>query len=176
MAIRKDKKKLIIEKYINYIDSSESLFFIDTQGLDIKTINILKEELIPNSAKYILIKNTLFRKALKGSSGYVENIDKGLFGYNALVFSESDSNIIAKKILDFGSKNDVEIKFGSLYGSFLSKEDIIGLSKVPSKEQSIVNIIYIINGGLQRLHFVLNYNIQMLINTINIIKESKEVK
>ncbi len=176
MAIRKDKKKIIIDNYINYIDSSESLFFINTQGLDIKTIRVLKEELSANNAKYILIKNTLFRKALKDSTRYIEAIDKELFGYNALVFSESDSNVVAKKILDFGSKNDVEIKFGSLYGSFLSKDHVVKLSKVPSKEQSIVNMIYIINGGLQRLHFVLNYNIQVLINTINIVKESKEVK
>ncbi len=176
MAINKDKKKIIIDSYINYIDSSESLFFINTQGLDIKTVAVLKEELNSNNAKYILIKNTLFRKALKDSSRYIENIDKELFGYNAMVFSESDSNIVAKKILDFANKNDVEVKFGALYGAFLSKDDVVGLSKVPSKEQSIINMIYVINGGVQRLHFALSYNIQMLINTINIIKESKEVK
>jgi ribosomal protein L10 len=176
MAINKEKKIILIKEYTESIQSSNSMFFIDTQGLSVPVISELKEKLKDIDAKYILVKNTLFKKALNDSGSKVTSIKDKLFGYNAVVFSQENANLVALNLVKFAKDNDIKINFGTLEEIVLSNEDVVKLSNVPNKEVSVLHIISVINSGMQNLHFALSYNIQKLINVIDVIKDAKEVK
>ena len=100
MAINKDKKKNLIELYIDLINESDVVIFLDTQHLNVKEIEVFKDTLSRVNAKYILIKNTLFKKAFEQSNKEILTEVKDLHGYNACVFFKDNIPSIMKLVSD----------------------------------------------------------------------------
>ena len=175
MAINKLKKQNLLSLYIEDINSSECIFFIDTSGINVKVIDEFRNKLkVLNNSKYKLIKNTLFKIALSNKNIDVSVLEK-VFGYNAVIFSKSESNLVSKEIVSFAEANSVDINFGLLDLNLIDKEEIIALSKIPNKQVLVGNIIYVVNSHISKLLNVLNYNTNLLVNSVVLIKDKKEV-
>jgi large subunit ribosomal protein L10 len=175
MAINKQKKQDILIEYMNDINSSECIFLINTSGLSVNVIDEFRVKLRSlNNSKYKLIKNTLFKLALSKKE-LTEDILTNIYGYNAVVFSIKDSNLIAKEIVDFAESNGVEINFGLLNLNLLNKNEIKSLSQIPNKQTLIGSLIYVLNFNTNKVLNALNYNTKLLINSIDLVKDKKEV-
>lgn len=175
MAINKLKKQNLLSMYVDDIAASECIFFIDTSGLNVKIIDEFKNKLKSlNDSKYKLIKNTLFKIALSNKNVDASVLER-LFGYNAVIFSKSESNLVSKEIVAFSEANSVEINFGLLDLSVIDKDEIVALSKIPNKQVLISNLIYILNSNTSKLLNALNYNTNLLVNSMLLIKDKKEV-
>lgn len=173
MAINKDKKKNLIELYIDLINESDVVIFLDTQHLNVKEIEVFKDTLSRVNAKYILIKNTLFKKAFEQSNKEILTEVKDLHGYNACVFFKDNIPSIMKLVSDFVKSNELNINFGILESYIVGNQDIIELSGVFSTEKLISDVLFILNNGISKLIYTINYYNQMLVNTLDSISKSK---
>jgi ribosomal protein L10 len=173
MAISKIKKQKIISEYINELQNNNSFFFIDTRGVDIKSINTLKNNLqkINLNTKNKLLKNTLFKIALTQSGK--ESLISQIEGYNAVVITNDQQNLVAQEIVKFSEETQSKLKFAILNDNIYSIEDIKDLSTINSREALMFSLITDLNGNLTKLCLLLKMEI---INLINVIKNLEEKK
>lgn len=161
MAITRQKKEELLNIYKNLIQQSESIFFIDSQQVKTEDLLGLKEKLRDQNCTYKLIKNTLFKKVWEEETGEtLENFS----GYNGAIFCSDNSTAAgAKELAAFiNTTKQGLIKNGIIAKTQLQKEDIIRLSKLPSKDQMLQQVLSLLNHNLTRFVMDLNSPLQKL--------------
>jgi large subunit ribosomal protein L10 len=97
---------------------------------------------------------------------------KGMTGQISLVFGQKDEVSSAKILHDFSKKNEgLKILGAIIDGKFLDQPEAIALAKVPSREQSLANLVGTINAPLQNFVSLLNGNLRSLVFVLSQIKK-----
>jgi large subunit ribosomal protein L10 len=120
-------------------------------------------------------KNTLLRIALRESG--LPTADAIDFGPNAYVFAYGDVTATARALRDFAKEKGNEaliIKGGIMGGSVISKEQVIALADLPSKEVLLAQLLGVLNGPIRGFVTVLSGPARGLVTALGQIKEQKE--
>ena len=107
-------------------------------------------------AKYQVVKNTLARIAVKGTQ-YEEETD-AFKGVTAIAWTDSDPVVLSKAISKF-MKDNADIytfKTGVVEGKLVDLKQVQSIASLPSKEELISKLLYVINAQAQRLVTVIN--------------------
>ena len=107
-------------------------------------------------AKYQVVKNTLARIAVKGTQ-YEEATD-AFKGVTAIAWTDSDPVVLSKAISKF-MKDNADIytfKTGVVEGKLVDLKQVQSIASLPSKEELISKLLYVINAQAQRLVTVIN--------------------
>ena len=137
--INKDIVKNLKEK----VAKAKSVTFTDYIGLSANKVNDLRRELEDNGSEMIVAKNTLLRNALKEEG--VKDADKlteHLKGPTAVIFSYNDATAPLKTIYTFIKNFELpKVKIGLFEGVLTSADQIEAISKLPSKEILIAQLL-----------------------------------
>ena len=105
--------------------------------------------------KMVVTRNTLFQKAAEGTPA--ENLLKGLKGPHCVAFAFEDAAGVAKCLKDAGEDHDpVELLGGVLNGDELSKEQLVQLANLPSRDQMLATLLATFNAPIGALARVLH--------------------
>ncbi len=144
MAISKQKKGEIHAALSEKIKGSESMVFINFKGLKVSETDAMRRALRLKGMGYAVAKKSILRRALTdaGITGEMPAMD----GELAVAYG-ADAVTPAKEIATFAKtyKDKVTFMGGLLESRFLSKEEIVALSKIPSREVllgKLVNVMY----------------------------------
>ena len=120
-------------------------------------------------AEFVVAKNTLVGLALEN-----KEFAESLTGMNAIVFSYDDEVSGFKQIVNFHEEADkLEIKQGQMDNKVLTTEEILELSKLPSKDQLIATLIARIKGPAFGLVNVLSASQKNLVYVLKAISEKE---
>lgn len=171
--ISKEKKKQIIESLSNRVKEAKAVYFADYSGLKTPEMTQLRQDLRKLIGQAQVAKKTLAEIAFK-KLGYKK--DKiPLAGSLVLSFAFEEPIGVAKAIKNFADKNEkFQILGGLLEGSFLGREEVERLAKIPSKEILLSQLLGSMNSPIQRLTFSLEGNIQKLLFCLNALKEKNK--
>jgi large subunit ribosomal protein L10 len=116
----------------------------------------LRRQLREAGARYSVVKNTLARKAAVGTP--FENATEHFKGVTALALGEGDPVQLSKAISKFVKDNpDVfSFKAGVVEGRVVALRDVEAIATLPSKEELISKILFLINAQAQRLVTVIS--------------------
>jgi large subunit ribosomal protein L10 len=104
------------------------------RGLNVDQMTRLRREIRQVSGEYQVIKNTLVRRALKGT--VYEDLERLLEGPNGWVFAYDDPVVLTKALIKFADENDkLAIKGGVFEGQFMDPSKVKVLSQMPSKPE-----------------------------------------
>ena len=116
----------------------------------------LRRRLAEAGARYTVVKNTLARKAAEGTpfAGAAEHFK----GVTALALAGGDPVQLSKAITKFAKDNpDVfTFKAGVVEGRVVALRDVEALATLPSKEELISKILFLINAQAQRIVTVIS--------------------
>lgn len=107
-------------------------------------------------AKYQVVKNTLARIAVKGTD--FEQATDSFKGVTAIAWTENDPVILSKAISKF-MKDNADIytfKTGVVDGKLVDLKQLTTIANLPSKEELISKLLYVINAQAQRIVTVIN--------------------
>lgn len=173
MPKTKEQKKEILKQLQDKIKDSKSVVFSTDQGLDVKTVEALRQELKDNKAEYMIAKKTLIKKATKdiGDDSDLENMT----GTVGVTFSYEDE-VSGAKIVNKFVKDNEAFNFGGgvLEGKFILPEMVKQLASIPSRDQLLAKLVGSLNSPISGMVGVLSGNLRNLVGTLNAIKESKE--
>lgn len=171
MPLSKQEKKELIDSYVENIEKSNMLFVLRPQGLNPVEASEFKKTLFDTEGSFNVVKNTLFKIALKNTNVGMELEE----GENAVVFSEGDLSEVAKIVEEFikGSKQ-VEFRQGLIEGKVISKEEFEELANLPSREVLLAQVLSGMEGPITGFVRVLAGNISGFINVVNAIQEQKQ--
>jgi len=139
------------------LTSAPYVALADYRGVTVEQINAFRRTLDENGVGYEVIKNTLAKRAIQGTS--LEGLEDLLNGMTAWVISGEDPVLAAKTLRD-ASKPLVKEEVFSLKGGFFDGEmlDANGIAKVadyPSKEELLVTLLRTLQAGPRQVLGVL---------------------
>ena len=133
-----------VEELVGVLGDAKSVILTDFAGLNVAEVSELRAKCRAAGVRYKVIKNTLAKRAIDQAG--MKELDSFLEGPNAWATHDSDQVVTAKVLSDFAKDNDkLEIRAGYMEGRLVSVEEIKALSKLPSREVLLSQVL----GALQ---------------------------
>jgi large subunit ribosomal protein L10 len=173
ITANRQKKMGIVDSLSANFSKAKAVVFTNYQGLTHKQIEELKKAIKPLEAEYVVAKNSLVTRSLDGNGIKLEgehllNGPTGtLFLYNDIV---TPLRALAKMIKEL---NIPSVKFGIMEKDFITGEQVMKLSTLPSREVLLTQIAVALKSPISGLHRALNWNIQKLVMTLNAVANAK---
>jgi large subunit ribosomal protein L10 len=150
MAVSKAKKKEQVEKLCADFKNVSSAVVATYSKLKVSQDYELRKALRNTGAKYKVVKNTLAEKAAKGTK--LEEGLKNLTGVTSLAYTTGDPVAMAKALTKYAKDTpEFTFKIGVVEGKVISIKEIEALSTMPSKEELMSKLLFLINAPAQRL-------------------------
>ena len=136
------------------------------QGITVEQDNRLRRAVQDAGGRYRVVKNSLAERAGAGTSS--EPLLKDLTGTNSIAYTETDPVALAKALTKI-AKDVPAFKFraGIVDGRVLSIAEIQQLASLPSKDELIGKIMFLVNAPAQRIASVLSAVNRNLAVTVN---------
>jgi large subunit ribosomal protein L10 len=132
----------MIQRLADLLGRSKGAILTDYRGFTVSEITELRKRLREHGAEYHVVKNTLFKRALRDS----ESLAPYLEGPTAVAFALQDPVAPAKTVLDFmREKRKGIVKAGFIEGQVYTEPQVGELSKLPSRDVLIAQVV----GGIQ---------------------------
>ena len=163
--MKKQEKINFVKSLTDNLEKATSYVLIDFSGMDVASQQELKKRLKAVNAKLIVVKNTLLKRAAKEVKTPEEVLtDTVLSGQTALVITQEDPlspiQVLGKFISEFELP---QLKVGIIEGLFQDKENLLKLSKLPSKDVLLAEVVGAIAGPAYNLVSALDANMQKLV-------------
>jgi large subunit ribosomal protein L10 len=151
----KDDKKKDIEALRKDLDQSKNLFVTGYQKLRVDQDFELRKAVRGAGGKYRVIKNNLAEKASEGTAA--EGVLKGLRGMTSLAYTSKDPVALAKALTAYAKNNpSFTFKTGLVEGRVIDIRAINDLATLPSREEVLARLLFMINAPAQRLVTAMN--------------------
>jgi large subunit ribosomal protein L10 len=141
-------------------------------GIKVKDLGRLRKTLRTKDAEYRVVKNTLFKRALK-EAGF-EGLDEHLKGPIGVAFFGDQIGEVTKALKDFGK--DVE-KFsysvGVLDSVVYTQDQIKRIADLPSREAVLSQVMSLVNGPARGIATGMNQIMASLARGINAVAEAQ---
>jgi large subunit ribosomal protein L10 len=150
MAITKQKKVEILEKLNDGLKGAETVAFVKFDKLTVKDATALRRDLRNAGVSYYVAKKTLVKRALS-AQGVTGDMPE-LVGELALAWSK-DPIAPAKGIFEFAKthKDQMSLLGGVYQGKYLSKDEIMGMATIPSREGLYTQFVGMLNETIARV-------------------------
>lgn len=169
----RQKKIVIVSELSEKFGKAKAVVFTSYQGLTHKQIEGFKKAIKPLNAEYVVAKNSLLTIALSENKITLEEINK-LDGQTGTLFLYEDVisplKALAKTIKEL---NLPGVKFGIMEKNFITGEQVLKLSTLPTKEVLLTQLVGTLKSPIFGLHRALNWNLQKFVMTLNAIVSVK---
>ena len=152
-----EAKKAKVEKLTEIIKNSVSGVLVDYKGINVEDDTKLRKELREAGVHYFVEKNTILLRAFKECG--IEGFEEALNGTTALAVSNDDQTAPARILGKFAEKAGDEkfnLKAGYIEGEIYDQAGVVALSKIPSKDTLLAQLVGSLQGPLQKLAATLN--------------------
>ncbi len=168
--IKQDDLNALTERFQN----SNTALVIGFNKLTVAKDQELRNQLRNIGAKYQVVKNTIASKAVEGTD--FEGATKYFKGMTGVAFHESDPVALSKTLTKFVKDNGeiYSFKVGVVEGKVVDIKGIQEIASLPSREELISKIMFLINCQAQRLVTVINAVPRNLAIVVKQIGDQKE--
>ena len=152
-----EAKKAKVEKLTEIIKNSVSGVLVDYKGITVEDDTKLRKELREAGVHYFVEKNTMLLRAFKECG--IEGFEEALNGTTALAVSNEDQTAPARILGKFAEKagdDKFNLKAGYVEGEVYDQAGVVALSKIPSKDTLLAQLVGSLQGPLQKLAATLN--------------------
>jgi large subunit ribosomal protein L10 len=148
------------------------VIFTDYKGLTVEEMSEFRRQLNEASLEYRVVKNTLARRALEGTSA--ESAKDILTGPIGVAISYDDPSLLAKKVLAFIKSNEkLKIRAGVIEGRSCGDKEIKAVSELPSRETLLAMLVGVMQSPLGKLASALNATVARFAYALEAAKEKK---
>lgn len=155
MAISRDKKVEILSKLKKIVKDSASVVFINFHSLPVVESSAIRKALRAKGVGYTVAKKSLTRKAFSeaGLGGEMPELP----GELGIVYG-TDPIEGAREVYEFQKKLDKKIKIlgGVFEGKFMSQNEMLTISQIPSLKTLQAQFVNLINSPIQGFVMALN--------------------
>ena len=151
----KGKKKEELDELKKDLERAKNLFVAQFQGMTVAQDTELRQKIRGTNSKYRVVKNTLAKKAAEGTAA--EGVTKSFDGSTSIAYNSNDPVSLAKALTAYAKTNPLFVfKAGIVEGRVVNIGDIANIAAMPSKEELIAKLLFLINSPAQRIVVALN--------------------
>lgn len=169
----KAKKQKDLEALTEQFKNAKAAMLVGFKGMTVPKDQELRNQLRESGVTYEVVKNTLARKAAVGTD--LELTTDQFKGVTAVALSQQDPVNLSKAIAKFAKANPeiFSFKAGVVEGKVVALKDVEAIASLPSKEELVSKVMFLINCQAQRLVTVLSAVPRNLAIVIKQIGEQK---
>ena len=146
----KAERQAEIDTLTEAFKQSPNIYVTDFAGLDVARITELRRRLRKAGARYVVVKNTLARRALAANS--VSVLDAHLIGPTGLVLVETDPMPAAKVLGQFAKEHQKPaVRAAVLDGKAVDAAFVKRLGELPSRDELLGQLLGCFNGVLYQV-------------------------
>ncbi len=151
----KGKKQEELNELKKDLADATNMIVARFQGMTVAQDSELRQKIRATNSSYRVVKNTLARVAAKGTPA--ENLSKSFDGSTAIAYNDKDPVALAKALTAYAKTNPLFVfKAGMVEGRVVNIEDFATIAALPSKEELIAKVLFLVNAPAQRLAVALN--------------------
>ena len=145
---------------------------LNIAAMTVEQMKVLRRDAHDNNVFVRVVKNTLLRRAVKGTD--FECLDELLIG--PLAFAASEDPVAVAKILDKYAKqfDALNIKAGSMAGSLLNEAEIKALAQLPSREELLAKLLGTMQAPIAKFVQTLNEVPTKFVRGLAAVRDAKE--
>jgi len=148
MSANFENKKVIVEEIKKYAQEAKAIVLVDYKGLTVEQVSELRKAYREAGAVYKVYKNRLMKIAFDalGINFKAEDLE----GTTAVAFHSSDAVVPAKIAVGGEEKYKVlKVKAGYCEGKYQTRDEVIALSKVPSKDVLVAQLLGLLTNPMR---------------------------
>ena len=145
-----EMKKARVDELTELLKKSAAGVLVDYRGINVSDDTKLRKELREAEINYFVEKNSMLRLAFRNAG--LEELEGVLKGTTAIALSDADQTAPARILGKFAdSKRDIfELKAGFIGTEVFDKKGVSALSKIPSREVLLSQLVYSLQGPIQK--------------------------
>ena len=152
---KKSEKQQDLDKLKTELGKVSTVILSTFQGISVEDDTKLRRAVQAAGGKYKVVKNTLAELASTGTPA--AGVLKGLKGTNSIAYTETDPVALAKALTKIAKDVPAfQFRSGVVEGKVISIAEIRQLAEMPSKEELISKIMFLLNAPAQRIATALN--------------------
>jgi len=173
MAVTKARKIEQVQELSGELQNVSSVIVATFDKLKVSQAEELRKAVRSAGGRYEVVKNTLVRRATKGSK--VEEAFASVKGVTSIAYTTGDPVALAKALAKYAKDNpEFTFKAGVVEGRVISIKEIEALASMPSKEELYSKLLFMLNAPAQRLATIVNAVGRDLAIVVNqAVKENK---
>ena len=172
MALTRQRKEELAADYAEALGQVPHAFVVDYRGISVPEATELRDRIRASGGQYIVVKNRIARRALAG--GTTEGLIEHLQGPTAVAYSHEDPVALAKALSDFASDVPaLEFKAAMVEGREIGPEEITTLAKLPSREELLTKLVFLMQSPVTRFVRTINAIPQQFVNVLHQIAGQK---
>lgn len=147
--MRRTEKDEVVQSLRERIQGAQAAFFTDFRGLSVADLTELRRALRGSALRYQVVKNTLARIAFQDTAFHT--LLPLLDGPTGLVVVRGDPLEPSRILAGFArAKPAFRVKGGVVGGQVMSREEILTLATLPSREQLLSRLVGALQAPLRR--------------------------
>jgi large subunit ribosomal protein L10 len=155
MAVTRAEKETELQDLERAFRGSASAVLVDYRGLKVPEVTELRRQVRAARAEYKVVKNTLAKRALKGTQ--FEVLAEHFQGTIAVAYSGGDPVALAKVLTTFAKTAPaLTIKAAVVQGRALKPAEVGDLATLPGKPELYAKLLLLLQAPMTQLVRVLN--------------------
>jgi large subunit ribosomal protein L10 len=173
MALNLEDKKALVAEVAEVAKGAVSVVAAEYRGLTVGQMTELRSKARKSGVYMRVVKNTLARKALAGTS--FESVGPKLKGPLVLAFSKDDPGAAARVVKDFAKANEKLVAtLVSLGGQVMSAAELERVASLPTREQALSMLLGVLKAPIQKFVRTLAEPPAKLARTVAAIRDQKQ--
>jgi large subunit ribosomal protein L10 len=159
--MNRTEKAQAISELNEGIGNATNAFLMSFKGITVPQVTELRRQVRETGSEYLVVKNTLALIAVKDSP--LVALKDQFSGETAVAFNKTDAVVLAKALTKFAKDvPTVQFKGAMLNGQIVPATQIQAIAALPSREELLSKLLYLMQHPIRGLAIVLNANIRNL--------------
>jgi large subunit ribosomal protein L10 len=155
MAVTRADKETELQSLEAAFKGSDSAILVDYRGLTVPQVTDLRRQIRSVKGSYKVVKNTLARRALKGTS--FEALEKHFAGTTAVAYTATDVVALAKTLTTFvKTAPTMSIKAAVVSGRAIKPAEVTDLASLPGRPELLAKLLFVLQAPMVQIVSVLN--------------------
>jgi large subunit ribosomal protein L10 len=155
MAVTRAEKEQELEQLTEALGGTDSAILVDYRGLKVPEVTELRRQIRGARAGYRVVKNTLARRAIKGTA--FETLEAHFEGTTAIAWSGGDPVALAKVLTTFAKTTPaLVVKAAVVQGTAINAGEVTDLASLPGKPELYAKLLFVLQAPMVQLVSVLN--------------------
>ncbi len=171
--LTREQKEQQLQLLKSELAPATGLFVMDFTGLTVAEVTELRRKVREAEGRYLVVRNTLARIALKGSAN--EPLTPLLDGPTAVAYTNRDVVALAKVLAEFAKSHEkLQFRGALVEGRVLDAESANRMALLPSKQELVARLLFLLQSPMRRLVAALNWPVTSLAVTLRQVADAKQ--